>query len=126
MKHSNQIIKSILTALCIAALAACGSAPRSQSTVLDEKSSIQISGDNLVGMTLRLKNGFSHTFSKDDLIKDVARLISIERSEDEKYQTVHINVDSGEVQASLYRGTKMVNSKTFFVTKGVNYQWRVN
>lgn len=126
MQYPNLVINSLVAVFLLVTIAACGSAPHSQSTVIDEKSSIQISGPNLVGLTLSLQNGFRHTFSNEDLIKDVTRLKSIERSKDEQYQIVNIGVDSGEVRASIYRGAELINSKTFFVSKGTVYQWRIN
>jgi hypothetical protein len=125
MKNLNVISKSLLFFFVASILGACGSAPRSENTVIDEKSSITISGKQLVGLTVELANGFSHTIVKADIIKDVTKLTSVKRSKDEKFQSVLFMVNTGEVNAKAMRGSALVASKTFFISKGATYQWKI-
>jgi hypothetical protein len=125
MKSVNVFSQYLLFFFVASMLSACGSAPHSQNTVIEEKSSITVSGKQLIGLTVELANGFSHTIVKADIIKDVTKLPSVKRSKDEKFQSVLFLVNTGEVNAKAMRGSALVASKTFFISKGATYQWKI-
>jgi len=126
MKNKRLMSRGIIIVVLLSLLSACGSAPSSQNTVIDEKSSITLHGAQLIGLTIELSNGFQHTIVKNDIAKDVTRLPSIKRKPSENFQTVTFNVSAGEVNAKVMSGSTLVASKTFFISKGATYQWKIH
>lgn len=120
-----KLSKKILIASFCLIIAACGSVPVQQNTALEQSSKIQIVGKSLVGLTLTLGDGFSYTFSDKDLKNYPTKIATIKRGEDQKNQIVEVKVNTGEQKASLSRGGSEVASKTFYVSSGTTYEWKV-
>jgi hypothetical protein len=110
--------------LVLSMLAGCAGAPRTMVVGTDEVTSILLIGD-LLGGTVELSNGFSHTIGEDDLQKSVSNIYSVKNAPDENMQRVLLKVDSGELEISFTRRDGKRIQRRLFVSPGVTNEVRL-
>ena len=117
-------IVSFSMLLALSMLAGCAGAPRTTVVGTDEVTSILLIGD-LLGGTVNLSNGFSHTIVEDDLQKSVSNIYSVKNAPDENLQRVLLNVDPGELEINFTRRDGKRTEKRLFVSPGITNEVRL-
>lgn len=117
-------MRNFLALLAMVFLASCG-AYEERKTGIDEQTTLVVRSESLVGLTVSIDDGFSMVVSEDDLSKYTMGILGVTDRENEKLETVTINVDSGTRRVRVTRSGTLLVDKQLHFTQGQTRELRV-